>query len=245
MLTRPPILQGIIRRRILVNYRLEPRYIEPLLPEPFRTKTVGGYAIAGICLIRLEQMRPKALSLPLGASSENAAHRIAVCWTDESEAEREGVYIPRRDTDALLQLLVGGRLFPGEHHRARFAVEHEGDRIDLRMESADGAVRVEVSGRVAERLEPGSVFGSVDEASAFFERGSVGWSATREAGRLDGLELYTRSWSVRPLTVSHVYSSFFADESRFPPGAVSFDSALLMENIPHEWRPPEPMTCGG
>jgi hypothetical protein len=49
-----------------------------------------GMGIAGICLIRLKQIRPRSLPALLGLSSENAAHRIAVEW-EEHGAYREGV----------------------------------------------------------------------------------------------------------------------------------------------------------
>jgi hypothetical protein len=50
-------------------------------------------------------------------------------------------------------------------------------------------------------------------------------------------------WSVEPLAIRRVESSFFADASLFPPGAVQFDCALLMRHIPHEWRGVETLTC--
>src|SRR5829696_791023 len=102
-LMTPPTLQGLVKRRLLVNFRIDPRVIAPQLPAPFRPKLVDGWAMAGICLIRLEQLRPLGVPAALGFSSENAAHRIAVTWTDEASGDaREGVYIPRRDTGALL-----------------------------------------------------------------------------------------------------------------------------------------------
>ena len=72
-----PNVHGIIRRRLLVNFRVEPEVIRRHLPEPFRPKLHDGYAIAGICLIRLEDIRPRRVPRILGLSSENAAHRIA------------------------------------------------------------------------------------------------------------------------------------------------------------------------
>src|SRR5437868_10649871 len=113
---RLPKIQGVIRRRILVNYRVDPDVIQRLLPERFKPKLHAGSAVAGICLIRLEQIRPRTMPAILGISSENAAHRIAVTWTDDSGAVREGVFIPRRDTGSRLNHLLGGRLFPDEHH---------------------------------------------------------------------------------------------------------------------------------
>ena len=74
------------------------------------------------------------------------------------------------------------------------------------------------------------------EASEFFRRGSLGYSATRTAGEFDGLELHCLDvWTVRPLTVDKVESNFFGDADVFPPGSATFDCALLMRGIDHEW----------
>ena len=48
---RLPTIQGLIDRRLLVNYRADPAAIERILPPPFRPKLHRGYAIAGICMI--------------------------------------------------------------------------------------------------------------------------------------------------------------------------------------------------
>jgi hypothetical protein len=47
--------------------------------------------------------------------------------------------------------------------------------------------------------------------------------------------LYTDNWKVQALEVSAVKSSFFEDESIFPKGSVTFDNALLMTNVQHDW----------
>jgi hypothetical protein len=237
---RLPKVHGVIGRRLLVNFRAEPGVIQRQLPSPFRPKLHDGHAVAGICLIRLEDIRPKRFPRMLGLSSENAAHRIAVLW-DDDDGSHEGVYIPRRDTGSWMNHLAGGRLFPGEHQRATFRVDDAGDRIALAMRSADGRVQVDVTGRVAAELPTTSIFRTVAEASAFFEPGSVGYSATASGRRLDGVVLKTQSWSVAPLAIEQVASTYFADETLFPPGAVMFDCALIMRNIAHEWQAGAPM----
>jgi len=229
---RVPKIHGVIRRRLLVNFRVAPDAIRRVLPHPFAPKLHRGKAIAGICLIRLEQIRPKRFPKLLGLSSENAAHRIAVTWNEDGVL-KEGVYIPRRDTGSLMNNLAGGRIFPGEHHRAHFDVEETLDRIELHMKSSDGSVTVDVAATFASHLPPASSFASVAEASAFFESGSLGYSATAGGRRLDGLELKTRTWHVEPLAVEYVRSSFF---DGLPPGSVEFDCALIMRNIEHEWN---------
>jgi hypothetical protein len=92
---RIPVLKGTIKRRLLVNFRVDPAAIQKLLPTPFRPKLQGAHAIAGICLIRLVDIRPARFPAILGFSSENATHRIAVEWSDDTGATREGVFIPR------------------------------------------------------------------------------------------------------------------------------------------------------
>src|ERR1051326_1862789 len=96
-----PVIRGLIDRRILVNYRVDPDVLTKILPAPFRPKLVNGAGMAGVCLIRLKKIRPRFLPSFLGISSENAAHRIAVEWENDGET-KEGVFIPRRDTSSRL-----------------------------------------------------------------------------------------------------------------------------------------------
>ena len=232
---RIPIIRGVIDRRILVNFRAEPAVLARLLPPPFRPKLVSGAGMAGVCLIRLKHIRPRFLPPVLGISSENAAHRIAVVW-DQEGAVREGVFIPRRDTSSWLNTLAGGRLFPGVHHHAAFRVQEHGNHYRVELDSDDRRTHLLVEGRVAPALPPTSAFGSLEEASAFFERGSLGYSITAKPGEFDGLELRSCTWRVQPLAVERVESTFFEDRALFPAGSVEFDGALLMRGIDHEWH---------
>lgn len=233
---RLPVIEGLIRRRVLVNFRVDADVMRRQLPARFTPKLHAGYAVAGVCLIRLEEVRPKNFPRFVGASSENAAHRVAVGWTDDDGTPREGVFIPRRDTDARFVRLAGGRLFPGEQHAAAFDVRDRDGVFDFSMRSDDSSVEVRIKGREADALPPTSIFASLEESSRFFEAGSLGYSVTRDSHRLDGLRLATNEWRVAPLVVEEVYSSYFADEQKFPRGSVEFDHALVMRNIAHEWR---------
>lgn len=233
---RLPTIHGIIRRRILVNYRVDPDVIQRQIPSRFRPKLHHGQAVAGICLIRLEQIRPKMLPGIIGINSENAAHRVAVLWDDEQGVTREGVFIRRRDTNSEINHLLGGRLFPGEHNRAAFSVRESGTGIKLAMKSEDDSVAVNLVGRISNSLPQTSIFSSLPAASSFFENGSLGYSVTSDPKRLDGIILRTKEWRVEALDVEEVYSSYFADESKFPKGSVEFDNALIMRNIAHEWH---------
>jgi uncharacterized protein YqjF (DUF2071 family) len=232
---RLPTVQGLIRRRILANFRVDPEVFQHLIPSRFTPKLHNGFAIAGVCLIRLEEIRPKSIPAFAGVSSENAAHRFAVQW-DEDGLNREGVFISRRDTSSRLNQALGGRFFPGEHHHARFDVTDDGPEIHFSMRSADDRVTLELEAKAATGLPSDSIFKSLEESSNFFEGGSVGYSVTAENDRLDGLKLETKDWHVEPLDVRRLASSFFEDKQNFPEGSAQFDHALIMRNVAHEWR---------
>jgi hypothetical protein len=230
-----PTVHGTIRRRLLLNFRVDPEIIERELPPPFVPKLQHGNAIAGVCLIRLEAIRPHGFPRAVGFASENAAHRIAVEWR-AADGSHEGVFIPRRDTNSLISQLAGGRVFPGEHHAADFEVLDIGGDISLSMAARDGDMTVRVSASIATALPTSSCFSTVMEASGFFQPGSLGYSVTSNPDKLHGVILRTKSWHVEPLEVHDVYSSYFADESRFPKGTIVFDHGLIMRDIEHEWH---------
>lgn len=133
---RIPKIKGVIERRILINYQIDEQVLTDFLPEPFKPKLVNGKGIAGICLIRLKEIRPKGLPKQIGISSENGAHRIAVQWEENGE-QKEGVYIPRRDTSSKLNSLAGGTVFPGTHHLAEFTVNETGGNYEVSFVSDD------------------------------------------------------------------------------------------------------------
>ena len=93
---------------MLVNYRIDPSAVAAVLPPTFRPVVRHGWAVGGLCLIRLSGLRLAAWLPPL-RRSESAAHRFAVCW-DTAEGEATGVFVLRRDTDAWSHALAGGRL---------------------------------------------------------------------------------------------------------------------------------------
>lgn len=237
-----PVMRGKIDRRILANYRIDPTVMSDVLPKPFRPQIVNGFAVGGICLIRLKEIRPHFFPFRWGVGSENAAHRIAVEWDVNGET-RQGVYVPRRDSGSLLNTLVGGRIFPGVHHHASFAVTESNDAFSVDMNSDDGKTRVSIRGMVTENFPKTSMFSSLSAASDFFKRGSLGYSVTHVDGKYDGLELRCRDWWMDTLEIDKIESSYFDDTSRFPADSIQFDCALLMRSIEHEWHGRENLCC--
>ncbi len=231
-------LRAVIERRLLINFRVAPEVLARLLPAPFRPQLVRGWGMAGICLVRLRDVRPTGLPAFVGLASENAAHRIAVEWEDAEGRTREGVFIPRRDTGSRINQLLGGTLFPGVYHAATFRVWAPGNRFKMTVSTpgAEAAPLVRVHAHLTEALPTGSVFPSLADAAEFFRAGSLGWSPSRSVNEVDGLELHTCDWRLEPLAVDWVESSYFNDRTKFPLGSCHFDSAFLMRGMECEWH---------
>ncbi|MDQ6839103.1 MAG: DUF2071 domain-containing protein [Actinomycetota bacterium] len=235
-----PEIDALIEWRLLVNYRVDADVAARLLPASFRPQLVDGWAVAGICAMRLARTRPRGVPAFLGRNSVNAAHRIAVEW-DGPDGATTGVYIPRRDTASTLNRVVGGRFFPGVYQQARFTARETGDDLHVTFDSADGSAAVDVKVAAASDLESSLLFADVAQASEFFRKGSVGYSATRDGDCLDGMEVRTDAWEVEPVRVLAARSTYFEDSSSFPAGSATLDCALLMRDVPVTWHALSPM----
>ena len=228
-------IHGIIDRRVLLNYRIDPGVLGRVLPPPFQPKLYNGHGVGGVCLIRFKGLRPRFIPSWLGLGSENAAHRIAVQWRQDGE-QREGVFIPRRDTNSWFNKTLGGRVFPGIFHRSRFEACETDSSVSLRIIREDGGTEIAFAGHLIERLPATSIFPTLEAASDFFSLGATGYSATDSGDHFHGMELHTLNWTVSPLAIDEAQSCFFEDRQRFPSGAAELDCALLMRGIEHEWH---------
>jgi hypothetical protein len=227
-------IEGRIRRRVLVNLRVDPAAARRLVPRAFELDLVGGMAMAGICLIELDRIRPTGVPSHLGVASGNVAYRWAV--RTQLGTDEHGVFISRRDTTSNLQARLAGHVFPGRYGRVDMRTLHEDGRIGFDVRSTDGSADVRLDAIEADGLPAGSVFDSLAEASAFFERASLGFSPSAAPGRLDAIRLLARTWTVAPLRVLGLASSFFGAPDLLAPGSWEVDDALLMQNVDHRWQ---------
>ncbi|MGO8863294.1 MAG: DUF2071 domain-containing protein [Acidimicrobiales bacterium] len=222
-----------IERRLLVNYRIDPEVVMRQLPAPFRPQLVSGLAVGGVCFIRLGGLRPARIPSALGMTTENVAHRFAVEW-DGDQGTQVGVFIPRRDTNSRITALAGDKIFPGVHHLARFSVHEHGSDLRIGVESRDGTLGLSVVAHEATSLG-GGLFGALEDAVAFFRRGSLGYSPSAMTDRLMGVRLQSQRWDARPVTVEHMASTMFDNTSLFPKGSCTLDFGLVMRNLAARW----------
>lgn len=229
-----PVLNGIIDRRILINYRIKPEVVKALLPSHLEPLVINGFASGGICLLRLKNIGLKWAPSFLRITSENAAHRFLVSYEKDGVVHR-GVYIPRRDTDSMLNVALAGKLFSWPHYRAVFVVGEGNGKYAVSMQSGDGYTRLEVEAQRTDDFPSNSMFDSLTHASNSFKDCAVGVSPSTKRSEFKTIKLQTKTWHVTPLQVRGLKSSYFEDGSLFPHGTIQFDNALLMEGIAHEW----------
>jgi hypothetical protein len=228
-----PVLNGVIDRRILINYRVKPEVVEALLPPHLEPLIINGYASAGICLLRLKHIGMKYSPSFMRITSENAAHRFLVKFKEGNNVH--GVYIPRRDTDSMLNIVLAGKLFSWPHYRASFEVAEQMGKYSLKMRSSDEHTTLSVQTELVDVFPSNSMFNSIDDASVCFQGSSLGISPSMKQGRFKAIELKTKTWAVEPLNVLSLNSSYFQNAPLFPKGSIEFDNALLMRGIEHEW----------
>jgi len=173
-------------------------------------------------MIRFRELRPRKIPAWLGLGSENAAHRIAVEW-DQDDGLKEGVFIPRRDTNPIF-------------NKGSFVADESADELSVTIRRADGSEETHFKGRVGQALPDSSLFDDVQQAASFFSLGATGYSATYESGHYHGMELRSLDWSIQAMEVEDAHTSFFSDRTRFPEGTIELDCALVMRGIDHEWH---------
>lgn len=141
-------MQGVLRRRLLVNAIVDPDEAATRLPPGVQPHVTGQGTVVGCCLLEIEHIRLALLPRGLGRSLRATAHRISAAWVDGDGNTVVGVYVPVRHTDSRLASAIGGRLFPGVHGRAQFAVSGSSNMLRWQNDPLDPGelgIRVAVS----------------------------------------------------------------------------------------------------
>jgi len=236
---RVALVHGVIERRLLVAYRLDPVVAQQVLPPPFRARQINGYAVAGIALARLGRLRPAGLPSVRTLTRETTTHGVAVEW-ESARALHTGVYILHRDRGAPTAVapaaIPRGRLGRRLHPVPEFTVDERADGLRVAYASRDRAVRVEVDVSLGSSLDASALFPDVPTAARFFDLdgAGAGWGPT-----VRGLRLTAEDRSLGAAHILTARSSIFADASLFPPGSVHVDSGLLLRNVAVAWAPVE------
>ncbi len=235
------VFRGVVERCMLLNYRLDLEVAKRLIPSPFQPRAWGPSALCTISWMRLRQLRPRFLPAVWGMSSENVACRIAVHWRQRGKP-REGLLALRQDTSSRFNTLLTSRMFSAVQHHARFTILEEDHRYTITVDSDDKKTHLHVVASLAPQMARSSVFRSLAEAAEFFRR-ATRVSATSRLGQFEGLELKTHAWQPLPLLVESLDCSYFRTLMPEAQSGITFDSALLLSEVEHQWSREAAIAC--
>ncbi|MEM7367373.1 MAG: hypothetical protein AAF587_02160 [Bacteroidota bacterium] len=230
------IVEGLIEWKILINYKVELGVLQRFLPQPFFPRSIRGFGLVGIAVTKQKGLRSVGVPLSVGFSSMIVEHQIAASWENAGKL-CHGLYIPRRDTSSLLQMMVGDRLSGGMHHLSRIRARIRYDRYTLGMRSIDQqGVKVQLMAKLTDRFPMGSVMKELETAVDFFESGKIAYSPLYKKSVFEGIAWQAKDYSIQPLRVERLNGNYWEELAGFPAKSVFFDHALLIQGAPHQWN---------
>lgn len=205
-----PIIKGLIERRILVNFRVDPAILARVVPSPFRPKVVAGAGIAGICLIRLSGLRPRWLPRFAGLGNSNK----------RGTGTSQHLNFIRLWRAARSQSPFCLSFFGSENAAHRIAVEWDepdGKRDGVYIPRRDSSSRW--NALAGGRLFPGMHRHSRFHVSESGDRYSVGFS------NQDGMRVAIEGCVCRELPAGSIFGSLRAASEFFAAGAIGYSPA--------------------
>lgn len=225
---------SLVDRQLLINFRMDPAIVRQFLPVGVEPRVIHGFAIGGICVVRLNKR--KLGPLIRIRESENVAHRFAICPPAATSHESQAsscVYVCRAHTSSRWNSFLGNRILAGRYHRANIDVEESPEVIRVKMTSRDKSSQLSFSGVTGCGHPMESIFSSIGEALRFLEQCSIRRAIESRSSGSNGIS-HRVSWKqLVPLRTQGLETSFFYDESRFPAGSIEFDSAFILRSREH------------
>lgn len=225
--------RGLIRQRVLLTYRVDEEWLQRQLPPGFVPTIVDGTALAGLCLLRWEALRPAGLPAWAGFPVDGIAER----WFAHraGRAHQPGVVIPRRwvrgrAAATLTRLVAGGHAEP-----TRVSFLRHGEQ--LRVRTLEGPL-VDVTVAPAPELSSTALFGGDAAAvEALHATAKRGWSGCGNASIAATDMVADAAWDAHPAAAVAVRQDVLPDHA-------VLDHALVMERVPARLTPVREVTQG-
>ena len=223
---------GVVRRRFLVSYAVEPSLLSTRVPPGAELSTHNGFAWVSACFVELAGMRPSFVPKGLGSRFRYLIHRTRARLLYPDGVLRESVLVLEANMNKPFLALLG-RVTTGVNFRVREIDLVEGDDgWELSM-AANGSVLYRASIprlSIGESLPENSMFQNTSDADRFLLGVSYGGEWDKPKGRL------------RLLAETHDPWTAFAgacDTKRFDfleklgASSLQADHVVTMTNIPH------------
>jgi len=163
-----------------------------------------------------------------------------VTWAEDG-VHKEGYFAPLRHTNSRLKMIAGHWLSPGHLEYAKFKVSEADDYLHMKLKNGDGSQQVGLSGQILDDDFPfDSVFRTMSEAVAFAQRMTTAYCLDEDEGCFDGVTMVTEQteqMACRHLSLEHMSSSYFSNNSMFPGDSAKLDAALVHYQLDAVWEP--------
>jgi len=123
-------------------------------------------------------------------------------------------------------------------------VAGRGGGLHVSLPSTDGSETLDLMAQPAADLGPSRLFADLDQDAAFFQKGSVGYSATCGLPTSQRLGLHTDARRVEPVRLQAVRSNYFEGASLFSSGSITLGCGALIRDDPVQWHAFDPIRSG-
>ena len=175
---------GVVRRRFLVSYAVEPSLLSTKVPPGAELSTHNGFAWVSACFVELADMRPSFVPKGLGSGFYYLIHRTRARLPYPDGSLRESVLVLEANMNKPFLALLG-RMTTGVQFRVReIAFVEKNDGWELSM-MTEGSVLYHARIprlSIGESLPESSMFESASHADRFL----LGVSYGGEWGQIEG-----------------------------------------------------------
>jgi hypothetical protein len=226
-----PAVRASLAERFIFNFRLPTKMLASYLPAPWLTpQVVRGCGVASFCILDLRGITVAPLNMPIGLASISCAPRYAVL--DESRAQvNPAVFVTERQTNSAFGAWFTSLGFSAPHPQVEAVIDHQDDRILLRVDSPDDGLLFSGSVRPS-ATQNSELFTSPQEFADFIAMGVSSYGLSRHGSRLTRVDLHKDDANYTPLEVSGLGGAFADDWQRH--GGL-FDSAFRTAGGRYEW----------
>jgi hypothetical protein len=224
---------------LVLTYALPSATLQPLFPRGLELDERDGLGFVAVALVQTRRLRPAKWPQWLGQDFFLAGYRVFACYRSASGRRLRGLRILRSDADRR-RMVIGGNLLTHYNYRlCRAAIEHDGNRLHVRVDSCDGLSDLDLIADLSEQpasLPAGSPFASETDARRF--AGPLPWTCDYEpsTNSMVLIKGVRRNWRPRLVPVE-VREVSFLRHPMFRGANAVLASAFHIGGIEYRWEP--------
>jgi uncharacterized protein YqjF (DUF2071 family) len=225
-------MQGMVRRRFLINYPVEPSLLAPFVPPGGELSLHQGKAWLSDCFVHITGMRPTGVPQALGVSFHYLIHRTRARLPFPDGKKREAVLVldPTIDSRLLATFGAAATGVPFKRRPIEFVTDGSAWRLGVR-DGKDLIFEAMIRGSsFGTDMPTNSPFSSLSQADEFLLGVSYGGSWNPEAGTLHVLAETHEPWRAQVGTCDTRRNAFLEGLGIESPRA---DHVITMVDCPH------------